>query len=102
MESFTLWGSIWYLGYIVVGGLGSITGVFAGVLFIEGTQEILREVITNVGMAHPQALAYVAPSGDIAFGLILILFLILEPRGLANRWEIIKSYYRLWPFSHRA
>jgi len=102
MESFTLWGSIWYLGYIIVGGLGSIVGVFAGVLFIDGAREILTSIITGVGMSHPEVLVHIAPSGDIVFGLILILFLILEPRGLANRWEIVKSYYRLWPFSHRA
>jgi len=34
------------------------------------------------------------------FGLAIILFLILEPRGLAHRWSLFKSAYRLWPFSY--
>jgi branched-chain amino acid transport system permease protein len=34
------------------------------------------------------------------FGIVLILFLIYEPRGLAHRWEIFKASYRLYPFAH--
>ena len=34
------------------------------------------------------------------FGLVIILFLILEPRGLAHRWTLFKAAYRLWPFSY--
>jgi branched-chain amino acid transport system permease protein len=34
------------------------------------------------------------------FGIVLIIFLIYEPRGLAHRWEIFKASYRLYPFSH--
>jgi branched-chain amino acid transport system permease protein len=36
----------------------------------------------------------------IFFGLILMLFLIFEPRGLAHRWQLIKAAWRLRPFSH--
>jgi branched-chain amino acid transport system permease protein len=34
------------------------------------------------------------------FGLIIVLFLVLEPRGLAHRWNLFKASYRLWPFSY--
>jgi branched-chain amino acid transport system permease protein len=34
------------------------------------------------------------------FGLVIILFLVFEPRGLAHRWNILKASYRLWPFSY--
>jgi branched-chain amino acid transport system permease protein len=30
---------------------------------------------------------------------VLIIFLIFEPRGLAHRWEMVKAYFKLWPFS---
>jgi branched-chain amino acid transport system permease protein len=36
----------------------------------------------------------------ISHGLVIIIFLIFEPRGLHHRWEMIKAYFRLWPFSH--
>ncbi len=34
------------------------------------------------------------------FGLVIILFLIFEPRGLARIWQRIKDYFRLWPFRY--
>jgi branched-chain amino acid transport system permease protein len=34
------------------------------------------------------------------FGLVMVLFLIFEPRGLAHRWNLFKASYRLWPFSY--
>ena len=37
---------------------------------------------------------------EFAFGLVMLLFLIYEPRGLAHRWEIVKHFYRRWPFSY--
>jgi len=100
MEGFTLWSSIWYFGYIIVGGLGSVVGVFAGVIFVEGAREILNSIINRIGASQPAVLANIAPSGDILFGVILIVFLIWEARGISHRWEMFKSYYRLWPFSY--
>jgi branched-chain amino acid transport system permease protein len=35
-----------------------------------------------------------------AIGLAMVLFLIFEPDGLAHRWQLIKSYWRLYPFSY--
>ena len=34
------------------------------------------------------------------FGLMLVLFLIFEPEGLANRWRLVKAYWKLYPFAH--
>lgn len=36
----------------------------------------------------------------IFFGLVLMLFLIFEPRGLAHRWQTLKAAWRLRPYSH--
>lgn len=33
-DSYTLVESFWYLGYIIIGGLGTITGAFFGVIFV--------------------------------------------------------------------
>jgi branched-chain amino acid transport system permease protein len=30
--------------------------------------------------------------------LIIVLFLMFEPRGIANWWRISRSYFKLWPF----
>ena len=37
---------------------------------------------------------------EMAIGLIIIVFLMFEPDGLAHRWRQIKAYWKLYPFSH--
>ena len=34
------------------------------------------------------------------FGALIIIFLIVEPNGLARLWVIGKEKLRLWPFPH--
>ena len=35
-----------------------------------------------------------------AYITAIILFLILEPHGLAQLWRVTKQKLRLWPFPH--
>ena len=37
---------------------------------------------------------------EMAIGIIIIVFLVFEPDGLAHRWRQIKAYWKLYPFSH--
>jgi branched-chain amino acid transport system permease protein len=32
--------------------------------------------------------------------LVIVLFLIFEPEGLARMWKRSKDYIRLWPFRY--
>jgi len=95
---FPFMDSVWYLGMLIVGGMGSTAGAIFGAVSLK----LLDELVTIVG---PILSAVVAPQaaaslGLIMRGLVIILFLIFEPRGLAHRWGMVKAYYRLWPFSH--
>lgn len=36
----------------------------------------------------------------LAFGLVIVLFLVFEPRGLYNWWRVVRSYFRTWPFRY--
>jgi len=97
-DQFPFMNSVWYLGMLIVGGMGSTAGAIFGAVFLK----LLDELVTIVG---PILSAAVAPQAAASLslimrGLVIILFLIFEPRGLAHRWEMVKSYYRLWPFSH--
>jgi len=38
--------------------------------------------------------------GLILLGLVIVLFIMLEPRGLYYRWEKFKAYYRLHPYAY--
>jgi branched-chain amino acid transport system permease protein len=97
-DQFPFMDSVWYLGMLIVGGMGSTTGAIFGAVALR----LLDELVTMVG---PVLSAAVAPQAAaslalISHGLIIIIFLIFEPRGLHHRWEMIKAYFRLWPFSH--
>jgi branched-chain amino acid transport system permease protein len=100
-ESFTFNTSILYVGMIIIGGLGTSIGPIFGAVFIR----ILEVTVTQISPALQDAFpswpgAFTTGIAPFIFGLAIILFLIFEPRGLAHRWQLIKSSYRLWPFSY--
>jgi branched-chain amino acid transport system permease protein len=37
---------------------------------------------------------------QIIFGLLIVVFLVVEPRGLAALWLRVKAYFKAWPFSY--
>ena len=100
-EQYTLLHAVWYIGMVIIGGMGSIPGVFFGVLFVR----VLDEIVLLSSPILAQAFPWLGPApasalGISIFGLVLILFLIFEPRGLAHRWELFKASYRLFPFAY--
>lgn len=99
-EHFTLLTSIWYLGYVIVGGMGSTIGPIFGVVFIAGLLELTGHVVMLLGSVLPYGGSFVVAARQMVFGLIVILFLIFEARGLAHSWDLVKRYYRLWPFAY--
>ncbi len=100
-EQFSLVQSVWYLGMVVVGGMGSALGPILGTTFVRLLDEFTIQFAPALGKAFPQMEAgLLAALGPILFGVALMLFLVFEPRGLAHRWEIVKAAWRLRPFAH--
>ena len=99
-ENFPISLAIDYLGMIIIGGLGSILGSIFGAVFITLLPEVLRLVTDAAGNYWPGIMTIVAPLKTGVFGLVVILFLIFEPDGMAARWHHIKSYWKLYPFSY--
>lgn len=101
-EPFNLWLSIEFIAMIIIGGLGSIPGSVFGAVFIVTLNEILShatEYLMNIGASTGVAIT-IAPLREFVYGLAIILFIIFEPKGLAEVWRIIRSSFRLWPFSY--
>jgi len=101
-EPFNLGLSVEYIAMVIIGGLGSIAGSIYGALFITGLNEGLRwltdilmstNILSSIGIS-------MAPLRELTFGSAIVLFILLEPRGLAEVWRIIRSNFRLWPFSY--
>ncbi len=101
-EQFSFTESILYVGMIIIGGLGTTLGPILGVVGIS----LLKQFLTVGVVPFLENTFTMLPSGfatgvaPMVFGLVIILFLILEPRGLAHRWSLLKASYRMWPFSY--
>ena len=101
IDQFTLSISIEYLAMIIIGGLGSIMGVFFGVFFIAGINEIITTWLGSLSIIFEQVADKSVGIHDVVFGLAIIFFLIFEPEGLSEVWRRIKTYWKLWPFSYK-
>lgn len=102
-DQFSLWLSIWYLGMLIVGGMGSILGAIIGTAFIRLLQELITYLgpqITEIQILSKLGGAIIFASMNMLLGSVIILFVIFEPRGLYHRWNIIKESFRIWPFPH--
>jgi len=100
-ETFGLIRSVFFLGMLIVGGLGTNLGPILGAIVVEG----LIEGATLVGprfitLFPSTAAGAVQALRPLFFGLVLTAFLIFWPRGLAHYWNLFKAAWRLRPFSN--
>lgn len=96
-EAFGITKSFLVLFMIIIGGLGSIFGSFAGAAFLVLLPVLLKNVLVG-GLGWPTDLA--AHLEFMIVGALIVMFLILEPHGLAQLWRVAKEKLRLWPFPH--
>ncbi len=96
-EAFGIQKSFLVLFMIIIGGLGSIFGSFAGAAFLV----LLPVALKVVGVdwfGWPTDI--VAHLQLVIVGLLIIVFLIAEPHGINQLWRVAKEKLRLWPFPH--
>ena len=99
-EHFPWFLSLWLVGVILIGGVGSIHGAIFGSIFMVVVMEALQLAIMPLADTFPKLLMDFLFIKEAAFGLAICVFLIYEPNGLAYRWWQIKNYFNLWPFSY--
>ncbi|MFO7985242.1 MAG: branched-chain amino acid ABC transporter permease [Desulfatiglandaceae bacterium] len=99
-EHFQWFLSLWLVGVILIGGVGSIQGAVFGSIFMVVVMELLQIAVLPLADFYPRVLMHFAYIKDMAFGLAICAFLIYEPNGLAYRWWQAKNYFNLWPFSY--
>jgi branched-chain amino acid transport system permease protein len=83
---------------VIIGGLGSILGCFLGAGFITVLPLLLNQAPQMVGITLSTDV--IAHLEAMIFGALIVLFLILEPHGLARLWATFKEKLRLWPFPY--
>ena len=101
VEAFSLLMTIEYVAMIIIGGLGSILGAIFGTIFVVILPYMIESVV-EIFHVPSRFTTYMFSINHAAFGLIMIIFLVLEPNGLVGIWIRIRNYFILWPFKHRA
>ena len=101
VEGFPFLLSIEALAILIVGGIGSALGVVLGTLFIVLLPEAVRLLS---GYAGPGLEAYLSTGihevKSILYGIVIMLFLRFEPRGLVGVWTEIKRTWVHWPLRY--
>jgi branched-chain amino acid transport system permease protein len=103
--------SIQFLAVIVVGGIGTIYGSILGALVIGALPEFIKLVVPDnwklpilgwpIVTNDPAAAGFSKGAlSTIIYALLIIGFLVFEPRGLAGIWRRIQAYFKTWPFSY--
>ena len=115
-DSFNINESFIILFMVIIGGLGSLVGSFFGAAFIWGLPIVLRTVPEYVNALIAAFHGRLRFPGDpwywainaatvehaqfMIVGALIIIFLIVEPHGLARLWQIGKQKLRVWPFPY--
>lgn len=98
IEAFNIMVSFHLLGMIIIGGMGSVLGSFLGGAFITLLPIFINQFARALGV--PLKTDLLACLDLVIFGGLIILFLIIEPFGLARLWQTLKEKLRLWPFPY--
>lgn len=102
--TFGLLLSIQYLAMILIGGVATISGSIMGALFVTSLGRISGEIAHFMPFISTTAgsggFLSVFQLEAILYGLLIIGFLIFEPRGLFGIWMRIRNYWKGWPFSY--
>jgi len=97
-DIFTIMLSIQLLLMVVVGGMGSIHGAIYGAIFVGALPQfiaIMRDYLPAQISRQPG----LEPG---IFGVLLVLTILYEPRGIYGRWQKIKHYFSVFPMYKKA
>ncbi len=102
-RTFSLTLSIVYIAMILIGGAASIMGSIMGAVFITFLPRIVdlvAGVVPFIEESPSGGFLTVVQVEQILFGLLIVVFLIVEPLGLHGVWIRIRNYWKAWPFSY--
>jgi branched-chain amino acid transport system permease protein len=103
-ERWNLQLSIDFLAVVLIGGVATISGPIIGAAFVV----LMPRLIETFAGSIPFISATVGGSGilnifelqRLLFGVMIVLFLVLEPRGIFGVWIRVRNYFKAWPFSY--
>ena len=100
--SFNLLLSVQFIAMVLIGGAGTVGGTIAGALFISLLPTLTRELPNYLPLISRQVTETpnVFQVEQVLYGLLIVVFLLFEPRGLYGIWVRFRTYWKSWPFSY--
>lgn len=128
-ESWNLFFSIEFVVIVLIGGAGTVAGVLMGTFFVVMMPRLVEEAthwlatqVTESGTFAWLGNVIIRSSPDdylgivslegagpglsifqlnvVLFGVLIIVFLIVEPLGLYGIWIKARNYWKGWPFTY--
>lgn len=101
-NQFNLLLSVEFIAMVLIGGAGTVSGAIMGAFFITLLPRVTRELPNLVPFigGQPTDIPNVFQLQSILYGVLIIVFLIFEPRGLFGIWVRLRNYWKAWPFSY--
>jgi branched-chain amino acid transport system permease protein len=99
---FTFDLAILYISIVIIGGMGSAFGTVLGTILVVGLPYALQMLAAQLPPEFPLShllLLHIFDIQNIAYGLMIMGFLLFAPQGLVSLWGRAVGIFRLWPFS---
>jgi branched-chain amino acid transport system permease protein len=100
--SFDLLLSVQYIAMVLIGGIGTVSGAIIGAAFVTLLPRIvspLADVVPGITDAASGGVLTTFQLQQILYGLLIVVFLVLEPRGVIGLWTRVRNYFAAWPFA---
>ena len=87
---------------VLIGGVATISGTIMGAMLIALLPRIASELpafvpfLSSSASEHPNIFEF----EQIMYGVLIVAFLLFEPRGLFGIWHRIRTYWKSFPFSY--
>jgi branched-chain amino acid transport system permease protein len=105
--TFGLFLSIQFIAVIIVGGMGTLYGSVLGAMVVGAMPRLIESLGTNIDLplvsgdkGGPDGYLTIFSLNQMLFGVLIVTFLLFEPRGLAALWQRVKGFVQHWPFSY--
>ncbi|MEQ6901976.1 branched-chain amino acid ABC transporter permease [Nocardioides sp. YIM 152588] len=101
-ESFSLLMSVQFIAIVLIGGVATVSGTIMGALLIAMLPRIASELpaylpfLSSSASEHPNIFEF----EQVAYGVLIVAFLLFEPRGLFGIWHRVRTYWKSFPFSY--
>lgn len=99
---FGLLMSVQFIAIVLIGGVATVTGSIMGAMLIAALPRIASELpaflpfVSASATEHPN----IFEVEQITYGVLIVAFLLFEPRGLFGIWLRIRTFWKSFPFSY--